>query len=124
MEPTTQGTDEPRATEERSSTGLEARVAGLLCYLLGVITGILFLVLERQSSFVRFHAVQSTVTFGSILVIQVFAGFIPLIGKFVVFVLGPLSFVLWILLMVKAYQGERFQLPIAGDIAEQHGNVG
>jgi uncharacterized membrane protein len=124
MEPTTQGTDQTRATEERSSTGMEANVAGLLCYLLGVITGILFLVLERQSSFVRFHAVQSTVTFGSILVIQVFAGFIPLIGKLVVFVLGPLSFVLWILLMVKAYQGERFQLPVVGDIAEQHENVG
>jgi len=103
---------------------MEANVAGLLCYLLGAITGILFLVLERQSSFVRFHAVQSTVIFGSILVIQVFAGFIPLIGNLVIFVLGPLSFILWILLMVKAYQGERFQLPIVGDIAEQHANVG
>lgn len=124
MEPTTQGTDQPQATEERSSTGMEAKVAGLLCYLVGVITGILFLVLERQSSFVRFHAVQSTVTFGAILVIQVFAGFIPLVGKLVVFVLGPLSFVLWILLMVKAYQGERFKLPIVGDIAEQHESIG
>jgi uncharacterized membrane protein len=116
-------TDHGRGAAERSSTGMEANVAGLLCYLLGVITGIVFLVLERQSSFVRFHAVQSTVTFGSILVIQAFAGFIPMIGSLVVFVLGPLSLILWILLMVKAYQGERYPLPVVGDIAEQHSQV-
>jgi uncharacterized membrane protein len=123
MEPTIPETDQPQATGERSSTGLEANVAGLLCYVLGVITGIVFLVIERQSTFVRFHAVQSTVTFGAILVIQLFSGFIPLVGNAVVFVLGPLSFVLWILLMVKAFQGERFKLPVMGDIAEQHSNV-
>jgi uncharacterized membrane protein len=123
MEPTIHETDEAQGTEARSSTGMEANVAGLLCYLLGVITGIVFLVLERQSSFVRFHAVQSTVTFGSILVIQAFAGFIPMIGGMVVFVLGPLSLLLWILLMVKAYQGERYKLPVVGDIAEQHADV-
>jgi uncharacterized membrane protein len=49
----------------RSSTGLDENVAGFFCYILGFITGIVFLVVEKRSSFVRFHAMQSTITFSA-----------------------------------------------------------
>ncbi len=106
--------------EEPSSTGLDANVAALLCYALGVVTGVLFLVLEGRSSFVRFHAWQSTVTFGALLLIQLFGGFIPFVGPAITALVAPVWLVLWILLMWKAYQGERFKLPFAGDVAEEH----
>jgi len=106
-----------------STTSLEPNVAGLLCYLVGWITGLVFILIEKENKFVRFHAMQSIVTFGVItvlwVVLQVLASiFWPF------YVLGVpfwiLSVVLWIVLMVKAYQGERFKLPIAGDIAEKN----
>jgi uncharacterized membrane protein len=95
-------------------------VAGLLCYSLGIITGILFLVIETRSRTVRFHAVQSTVVFGALAVLELVGGVIPLVGGFLRIVIGPLALILWVLLMVKAYQGELYKLPIAGDIAEEH----
>ena len=106
------------ADSEASSTGLDANVAGLLSYALGIITGIVFLVIEKQSSFVRFHAAQSTFAFGGLIVIRVVAEFIPLLGSLIAALVGPVALVLWILLMVKAYQGERFKLPWVGDLAE------
>jgi len=64
----------------QSSTGLDENVAGLLCYFLGFITGIVFLVVEKKSRFVKFHAMQSTITFLSLFVISVVLGWIPIIG--------------------------------------------
>lgn len=109
----------PGVAPSQSSTGLESHIGGLLCYLLGFITGIVFLVIEKQDRSVRFHAYQSLATFGGIFVISVVAGRIPLIGAFVSLLLSPVSLILWILLMVKAAQGERFKLPLVGDWAEQ-----
>ena len=127
MEPTTQETTRPEVRGDPSttpsSTGMAANVAGLLCYLLGPVTGIVFLVVERDSSFVRFHAVQSTVALGSLTVINVCVGLIPLIGWLIAPLLPIAYFLLWILLMVKAYQGERFALPIAGEVAERHASL-
>ncbi len=116
----TGGVEAPVASAEESSTGLAANVAGLLSYALGIVTGIIFLVVEKKSSFVRFHAMQSVVTFGSLLLVSVFGSFIPFVGWILVAIASPLSFVLWLLLMYKAFQGERFKLPLAGDIAEEH----
>lgn len=109
----------PAETQEPSSTGLDPNLAGLLCYLLGLITGIVFLIIEKENRFVRFHAFQSVAVFGALFVFSLVAGFIPLIGKLVSVLLAPLGLVLWILLMVKAYQGERYRLPVAGDWAEE-----
>jgi uncharacterized membrane protein len=100
---------------ERSSTGLDENVAGFFCYLLGFITGIVFLVVEKRSSFVRFHAKQSTITFLILLVISLILGWIPIIGFLVVI----LSLILWLLLMIKALRGERYMLPIVGKMAEE-----
>jgi len=107
------------SSQEVSSTGLDPNLAGLLCYLLGLITGIVFLIIEKKNRYVRFHAYQSLAVFGGLFVFSVIVRFIPLIGPFVYFLLVVGSFVLWILLMVKAYQGEQFKLPVAGDWAEE-----
>lgn len=102
---------------EKTSTGLQPNVAALLSYLLGFVTGIIFLVIEKDNKFVRFHAMQSTVTFLPLFVGQIVIGYIPIIGMLSILI-GLLSLVLWIILMIKAYQGEMFKLPIAGDIAD------
>ncbi len=102
-----------------SSTGLDSNIAGALCYLLGFITGVIFLILEKDDDSVRFHAYQSTATFGAIFVISACAGFVPLIGWAISLLLAPVSLILWVVLMVKAFQNERFKLPVVGDWAEE-----
>jgi len=104
--------------KEKSSTGLEENVAGFLCYLFGFITGIVFLVVEKKSSFVKFHAMQSTITFLSLFVISFIIGMIPIIGL-LVYPIWILSLILWLLLMIKALRGERYSLPIVGKMAEE-----
>lgn len=96
---------------ETSSTGIDASVAAMLAYLAGWLTGALFLAIEKKSRFVRFHAWQSVLTF---LPIFVAIWLVPLW-----FVLWPLSVALWIVLMYKAFKGERFKLPVIGDLAER-----
>jgi uncharacterized membrane protein len=102
----------------RSSTGLDENVAGFLCYLFGFITGIVFLVVEKESRFVKFHAMQSTITFLSLFVISLVLGFIPIIGL-LVYPIWILGLILWLLLMIKALRGERYVLPIVGKMAEE-----
>ena len=105
----------PVEEKEKSSTGLEENVAGFLCYLLGFITGIVFLIVEKKSSFVKFHAKQSTITFLGLFVISLIIGWIPIIGTLILI----LSLILWLVLMIKALQGKRYSLPIVGKMAEE-----
>ena len=107
-----------RMTAGGSSTGLEPNVAGLLCYVGGWISGIVFLVIEEKSKFVRFHALQSVVTFGALTVAGALLGWIPYAGSIFGTIIGILAFILWIVLMVKAYQGELYKVPVAGQVAE------
>jgi uncharacterized membrane protein len=100
-----------------SSTGLEPNVAGLLCYLGGWISGIVFLVIEQKNKFVRFHALQSIVTFAALTVAGALLGWIPYAGAVFGTVIGILAFILWVVLMVKAYQGELYKVPVAGQVA-------
>lgn len=99
---------------EKTGLGLPKNTAAALSYVLGWITGIVFLLVEKDP-FVRFHAMQSIIVFGILTVIN----FIPLIG----WILSPLimivGFVLWLLLIYKAYQGEEFMLPVVGDFAKK-----
>jgi uncharacterized membrane protein len=105
---------------EKTSSGLEQNVAGALAYALGWITGAVFLLTEPANKFVRFHAIQSVVVFGSLSLLWFVTLSIPVLGWFFALViLPPLSLILWLLLMFKAYQGERFKLPFAGEIADQ-----
>ena len=108
-------------TEEiKTSTGMNQNVAGLLCYLAGWITGLIFFLIEKENRFVRFHAMQSIITFGSLTVIFMILGFIPFVGWMLMPILAILQLILCIVLMVKAYQGQLFKLPMIGDMAEKN----
>lgn len=102
-----------------SSLNLEENVSGLLCYLGAFITGIIFLILEKKSPFVRFHAMQSIVLFVGLWIVYTVISFFPFaVYSILNTLLSILSLVLWIVLMVKAYQKEKFKLPVVGDMAE------
>ena len=113
------------STGAAAGTGLEENVAGLLCYVLGWVTGLVFFLIDKRP-FVRFHAMQSIITFGALFLLQWvfiwgswFSGFFgfALMGMMGMLIWTALL-VCWILCMVKAYQGQRFKLPVVGDLAE------
>ncbi|MFC1846741.1 DUF4870 domain-containing protein [Chloroflexota bacterium] len=98
--------------------GLEENVAGLLCYLVGWVSGLIFLLLEPKNKFVRFHAMQSIIVFGFLTIVGNVFGWLPFFNVFIWPFIGALTFVLWIVLMIKAYQGTLYKLPVTGDLAE------
>ena len=115
---------------------MEPNVAAALSYLLTWVTGIIFLLIEKDNDYVRFHAKQSiafgVATFAIWIALSIFftiMGFMPFIGGFIAGVLGTLAWfvfgigflVIWVVLMVKAYQGQRYDLPILGDIVKNWG---
>jgi len=109
----------PVATPIAASTeGLAENVAGLLCYVLGWVTGLIFLLIDKRP-WVKFHAAQSIAVFGGLTVIRIGLLFMShFLGWAIFGLVGLLSLVLWIFLMVKAYQHETVRIPIAADIAD------
>ena len=112
------------------TSGLEENVAGLLCYVLGWVTGLIFFIIDKRP-FVKFHAAQSMVVFGGLHIISIVLGIffgagMMFRGGFGAFGMGAMLYglinlvalILWILLMVKAYQHEKFEVPIAAGIAK------
>jgi uncharacterized membrane protein len=106
-----------------SVTGLAPNMAGALAYLLGPITGILFLVIEKENRFVRFHAMQSTVTCLAMLIVSFALSLLmsmPLLG-WIIAIVSPLfsvlCFLLWLWLMWKAFQGDEWEVPVLGAFA-------
>lgn len=112
-------------TAAPSSEGLAENVAGLLCYAVGWVTGIIFLLIDKRP-FVRFHAAQSIVVFGALTILRIGVGMIinfsGLLGfglwALISMLIGLVGLVLWIFLMIKAYQHQLFKLPVAAGIAE------
>ena len=109
----------------KCSINMQPNLAALLSYLLGFVSGLIFYLIEKDNKFVRFHAMQSIVVFGVLFVLHFVTIFVLFFmpWAFRYFISMIISFgglILWIVLMVKAYQGEYFKLPIAGDIAEQN----
>jgi uncharacterized membrane protein len=102
-----------------TSTGLKENVAGLLCYVLGWVSGIVFLIIEPNNKTIKFHAYQSIIVFGTLTVASILLTWIPFIGIFFGAVIGAAGFILWIVLMVMAYQEKKCKLPLAGDMAEK-----
>ena len=99
---------------------MDANIAAALSYLVGFVTGVIFLLVEKENKFVRFHAMQSTILFAGIVAIDILLQLVPILGALVViFVVIPASAILWLLLMFKAYQGEEFRLPLVGDMAAE-----
>lgn len=107
------------AGSERSSTGLDPHLVGALAYLLGFVSGILLLIVEKDSPFVRFHAMQSTIFFLGVLAANFLLAAIPLAWilalPFLLAVVG-----IWLFLMYKAVNGHRYHLPYVGDLAAEH----
>ena len=110
--------------------GMDPKTAAGLSYLGVWITGIIFFVLEKQNRFVRFHAMQSILFFGGLSALSIILGiardFSPdllAIGLGCVSgLIGLATFVGWIVLMINAFQGKYFKLPIVGDYAERYAN--
>lgn len=92
---------------------------GAATYLLAFVTGIIFLIVEKESKFIRFHAMQSTILFGGIFIANIVLGFIPILGWLLGLLLSLASFILWIICMWKAFQGEMYKVPFVGNLAEQ-----
>lgn len=117
------GSTPPLPSGQLSAPGLQENVAAALCYLAGVITGILFLVLApyNQNRNIRFHAWQSILTHVVFLVL--FVGVIPLLPHVIARSLGPLcglgGFVLWLAMIWKAYNNQRLVIPVISDFAEK-----
>ena len=121
--------------EAESSSGMSANIAGLLCYLLIWITGIVFVVIEKKSTFVKFHAWQSIMTFGVLTIAQIF--FFGILAAIGIATLSPgllvlarvlgtlvsiLMIVLWIILLIQAGTGKMWKVPGAGNWAEKMAN--
>lgn len=134
--------DQETQFEEPTATfGLSENAAGALSYALGPITGILMYLLESKNEFVRFHAAQSTALFGVLFVANLALGMVGTTvaslaftggtGSFMVFSLVSLvislaglalavgALVLWVYLMVRAYQGRTPRIPIAAKLADR-----
>jgi len=105
-----------------TSIGLNARTEALLSYVLGWFSGLIFFVIERKNRFVRFHAAQSFIFFGIVSVVYIvirLLSIIPVLGFLLSPVLGCATLILlipaaliWVLLMIQAYRGVNFRLPI------------
>jgi len=113
-------------SSQPGATGLEENVAGALCYSLGLITGILFLVLEpyNKNRNIRFHAFQSIILSAALMVIfwVVFPLLAVVTGGVIFFlmpILGLASFALWLFMLIKTYQNQKVVLPVIGDIAQK-----
>lgn len=99
------------------------KMMGAVAYLLGPVTGIVLLLTDKKNSYVRFHAMQSTVLFGAFLLLNIVLGIIPILGWIIALIISPIlgiaSFILWLFLMWKAYNGEKYKLPYFGELAEK-----
>jgi len=98
-------------------TGLKKNTAGALAYVLGPITGVIFLILEKDP-FVRFHAMQSIVVFVTLFVLQWVLG-LTIVLLILVPLVGILAFVLWLMCIYKAWMGEEWEVPVLGKFARQ-----
>ncbi|WP_245411582.1 DUF4870 domain-containing protein [Alkalicoccus urumqiensis] len=111
-----------KQSPQTSSSGLSQNAAATLSYVLGFITGLIFLFMEKDNKFVRFHAMQSIVLSVAFLVLSTVLGFIPIIGWLLGALLSPVALIVWIVCMVKAYQGQWFEFPVAGPFSRDQVN--
>lgn len=114
-------------------TGLAPNVASLLCYVCTIITGIIFLVIEKEDKEVKFHAWQAIFLGGAAIALSIvinvlgfifasIAGFLGLIISVLGFVVNIGIFIIWVVAMIKAYKGEHWLIPVIGNLAEQQVN--
>ncbi len=125
----------PAGTPAAPAAGMADNVAGMLAYIT-IIPAIVFLVLEpyNKSRFVRFHAWQNIflhvawiACWIALTILSMVLAFIPFLGHLVMFLLWMALifgiFVVWIVLLIKANQGQTYKLPVIGDLAEKQANA-
>jgi uncharacterized membrane protein len=119
-----------RSAAAPAGGGLTDNVAGMLAYIT-IIPAIIFLVMEpyNKSRFIRFHCFQCIFFWVAIVVLQIALGIMGSV-PFMFFITFPLHFVvwlgslaIWIVLLIKANQGQMYKLPVIGDIAEKQANA-
>ena len=107
----------------KSSTGMDATLAALLSYSLGVVSGLIFFLVEKESKFVKFHAIQS-ICFSIVLsVSSLVLAFIPVLNVIALPLVQIAALVFWIVLMVQAQQGKTFRIPVIGDFAAKQAGL-
>ena len=115
-------------TSAATQAPMAENVASLLCYVLGWVTGLIFFLIDKRPN-VRFHAAQSIVVFGGLNIVSICLRMFGLgllagglggwsLGIMISGLVSLLTLALWILLMVKGFQGERFRVPLAADLAD------
>lgn len=114
---------QPSTGGSTGTTGLDPKLSSMLAYLLGIVGGIVFYAISKDG-YVRFHSMQSILLWVAMIVIYfgfMILGFVmPFIMVYFGWIVWLGFFVLWILLMIKSYQGEKFKLPLIGDMAEKY----
>lgn len=118
----------------KKGSGLAPNIASLLCYICMPITSIIFLLIEKENTDVRFHAWQGTafgvgyivVIIGLQILAAVFGAIASVLGIIIGFfipIVGLVAFIVWIVCLIKAYQGERWRIPVVGDFAAKKAGV-
>jgi len=96
-----------------SSAGSNKKTYTILAYLLGWITGIIFLFVGKDDPDVKWNAANSIVFFGGLSVINIILGFIPVVNV-LTFVVGLVGFIFWVIIMIQALQGTGQRIPVPG----------
>lgn len=118
-----QGKGKP-VDQDRTLTDLTPNTAALLCYAGIWVSGIVFLILEQRNRFVRFHALQSIILFGSLTAAHIALSHIPYVGAGFSAIIWIIGAIFWIIMMIKAYAGESYKVLWAGNLAEKLANEG
>ena len=109
----------PGPRSSKSRTGLDSNVVAALAYTFGPIGGVLVLLIEKNDAFVRFHALQSIVTFSAVAVLNLVLRNLPLLAWTAGRPMLILTIALWVFLMFKALKRERYKVPVIGDFVER-----
>lgn len=108
---------------EKSSTGMNENVAAMVSILFTWVTGLIFFFLETKSKFVKYHAIQNVIFFVGLMLVGGLLGRLPLIGGLVTTITGLGGFAMWVVLLIKTYQGEWFEIPYVSDFAKQFADI-
>lgn len=102
---------------QTNQNGLDENMASALSYVLGPITGIVFLITDKRKR-VRFNALQSIIVFTALFILQTLLS-VTIILAILAPLLGIAGFILWLVLIFKSYQGEDLEVPVACDYAKK-----
>jgi uncharacterized membrane protein len=113
----------------KTALGLEENIEAALCYLGIWVTGLIFYFVDDKNKAIRFHAAQSVLVFLPLSILGgIFSGFFGIFNYgpglyflwWISWLFWALVVILWIILMLKAFQGQKLKLPVVGDLAEKY----